>query len=92
MKDSYPSISLVRFCRLLGVTRQAYYQHFWHIEDFSTEQQLVLEKIKQIRQEHPIIGGRKLYCMLHPFLLDHQIKVGRDALFDLLSAHKLLVR
>ena len=92
MKDSYPSISLVRFCRLLGVTRQAYYQHFWHIEDTSTEQQLVLEKIKQIRQEHPIIGGRKLYCMLHSFLLDHQIKIGRDALFDLLSAHKLLVR
>ena len=92
MKDSYPSISLVRFCRLLGVTRQAFYQHFWHVEDISTEQQLVLEQIKQIRQEHPVIGGRKLYCMLQPFLLNHQIKIGRDALFDLLSAHKLLVR
>jgi hypothetical protein len=64
MKDSYPSISLARFCRLLGVTRQAFYQHFWHIKDISTEQQLVLEQIKQIRQEHPVIGGRKLYCML----------------------------
>lgn len=92
MKDSYPSISLVRFCRLLGITRQAYYQHFWQVEDISTEQQLVLEKIKQIRQEHPVIGGRKLYCMLQPFLLEHQIKMGRDALFDLLAVHKLLVR
>jgi transposase InsO family protein len=92
MKDSYPSISLVRFCRLLGVTRQAFYQHFWYVEDTSTEQQLVLEQIKQIRQEHPVMGGRKLYCMLQSFLLEHQIKMGRDALFDLLSAHKLLVR
>jgi len=92
MKDSYPSISLVRFCRLLGVTRQAFYQHFWHVEDISTEHQLVLEQIKQIRQEHPVMGGRKLYYMLQPFLLEYQIKIGRDALFDLLSAHKLLVR
>lgn len=92
MKDSYPFISLVKFCRLLGITRQAYYQHFWHVEDISTEQQLVLEQIKQIRQEHPVIGCRKMHCMLQSFLLDNQIKIGRDALFDLLSAHKLLVR
>lgn len=92
MKDSYPFISLVKFCRLLGITRQAYYQHFWHTEDVGTEQEILLDKVKQIRQEHPVIGGRKLYCMLLPFLLEHQIKIGRDALFDLLSAHKLLVR
>ena len=92
MKDSYPFISLVRFCRLLGITRQAYYQHFWHTEDVGTEQEILLDKVKQIRQEHPVIGGRKLYYMLQPFLLEHQIKIGRDALFDLLSVHKLLVR
>lgn len=92
MKDSYPFISLVKFCRLLGITRQAYYQHFWHTEDVGTEQEILLDKVKQIRQEHPVIGGRKLYCMLQPFLLEYQIKIGRDALFDLLSAHKLLVR
>jgi len=77
---------------LLGVTRQAFYQYFWHVEDISTEQQLVLEHIKQIRQEHPVMGCRKLFCMLQSFLLEQQIKMGRDALFDLLSAHKLLVR
>ncbi len=92
MKDSYRSISLARFCRLLGITRQAFYQHFWHVTDISTEHQLVLDRIKQIRMQHPVIGGRKLYCLLQSFLLEHQIKIGRDALFDLLSAHKLLVR
>lgn len=92
MKDSYPSISLARFCRLLGVTRQAFYQHFWTIEDTTTEQQLVIDKVKELRQIHPVIGGRKLFLLLQPFLLEHQIKIGRDALFDLLAVNKLLVR
>ena len=38
------------------------------------------------------MGGRKLYELLESFMLEHQIKMGRDALFDLLSDHKLLVR
>jgi putative transposase len=77
---------------LLGITRQAFYQHFWHVSDVSTSDQLVLQQVAQIRKLHPVIGGRKLYYLLQPFLLEHQIKIGRDALFDLLSAHKLLVR
>ncbi len=48
--------------------------------------------MKEIRALHPAIGGRKLYLLLQPFLLEHQIKIGRDALFDLLAANKLLVR
>jgi hypothetical protein len=91
MKDSYPGISLSRICRLLGITRQAYYQHFWYISDVSIEQQLVLQQVKEIRTIHPAIGGRKLYFLLQPFLMDHQIKIGRDALFDLLVVNKLLV-
>lgn len=79
-------------CRLLGITRQAFYQHFWHVSDASTTEQLVLQQVAEIRTLHPVIGGRKLYYLLQPFLLEHQIKIGRDALFDLLSAHKLLVR
>lgn len=38
------------------------------------------------------MGGRKLYEKLYPFLLEHQIKMGRDAFFDLLAEHKLLVK
>jgi putative transposase len=92
MKDIYPAIGLARLCRLLGITRQAFYQHFWHISDVSTEEQLVLGEVNKIRYLHPVIGGRKLYCLLQSFLIDHQIKMGRDALFDLLAAHKMLVR
>jgi transposase InsO family protein len=92
MKDSYPSIGLVRLCRLLGITRQAFYQYFWQAQECNTEVQLIIEQVRQLRQEHPVMGGRKLYCLLQPFFLEHQIKLGRDALFDVLAAHKLLVR
>jgi transposase InsO family protein len=38
------------------------------------------------------MGTRKLYEKLKPFLKDHGIKMGRDALFDLLSVNGMLVR
>jgi transposase InsO family protein len=82
----------VRCCCLLGITRQAHYQHFWHEEASSFEQELILEQVRQIRRLQPAIGGRKLYVMLQSFLLEHQIKMGRDALFDLLAANQLLVK
>lgn len=92
MKNIHSCVSLARLCWLLGITRQAFYQHFWNEQDISTEQNLVLEEVGRIREEHPVIGTRKLLVLLQPFLLEHQIKMGRDALFDLLSENKLLIR
>lgn len=46
----------------------------------------------KIRKEHRVMGTRKLYEMLHPFMMEHSIKMGRDALFDLLAANHLLVK
>jgi putative transposase len=92
MKDNYRQISLSRFCRLLGVTRQAFYQHFWQEEFIGIEQNLVLQEVHKIRSRHRHMGGRKLYELLQPYLQQHQIKMGRDALFDLLQSNYLLVR
>ncbi len=92
MKDSYGKVSLVRLCRLLGITRQAYYQHFWHQEAVNLEESLVIAQVLQIRKQHRCMGGRKLYELLQPFLLEHGIKMGRDALFDLLAANGLLIK
>ena len=92
MKDNYQHVGLSRFCRLLGISRQAYYQHFWTQSSISTEQELVLKEVKRIRSNHRYLGTRKLYEMIQPFLLEHQIKMGRDALFDLLADNKMLVR
>lgn len=92
MKDNYRQISLSRFCRLLGITRQAYYQHFWQEEFIGIEQNLVLQEVQRIRSRHRHMGGRKLHELLQPYFMEHQIKMGRDALFDLLESNHLLVR
>lgn len=92
MKNNYPKIGLGKFCQLLGVTRQAYYQHFWCQEQLVFEDELIVCEVLKIRNNHRHMGGRKLYELLQPFLLDHQIKMGRDRLFDILSANYLLVR
>lgn len=92
MKDAYHQVSLVKLCRLLGVTRQAYYQHAWRLEEKSIESHLIVQEVLQIRKYHGRMGGRKLYEKLEPFMLEHQIKMGRDALFNLLASNGLLVK
>lgn len=82
----------MRICRLFGLTRQAYYNHFWQQQSVSVEEDMVIKEIRNIRKLHPVIGTRKLQVMLQPFLLEHQIKLGRDGLFDLMAANKLLVK
>lgn len=38
------------------------------------------------------MGARKLCEILQPFMMEHDIKMGRDAMFDLLAANRLLVK
>lgn len=76
---------------MFGITRQAYYSHWWRLTDTRVEQELIIKEVRRLRELHPILGTRKLQVLLQPFLLEHQIKIGRDGLFDLLAAHKLLV-
>ena len=45
-----------------------------------------------MRKEQPRCGTRKLLIMLQPFLAQHNIRIGRDTFFDLLSENKLLIR
>lgn len=52
----------------------------------------MLQEVKCIRSAHRRMGTRKLYEMLQPFMQEHAIKMGRDTLFNLLSANHLLVR
>ena len=92
MKSNFPHIGLAKLCGWFGITRQAYYQNGWKGIEVSIEEDLVLKEVFSIRKNHKRMGTRKLYEKLHPFMLEHQIKMGRDALFDLLSSNHLLVR
>ncbi|MEJ7664285.1 MAG: hypothetical protein WKG07_34565 [Hymenobacter sp.] len=46
----------------------------------------------QVRKDHPRMGGKKLYYLLQEQFNTQGIKLGRDALFDLLAANNLLIR
>lgn len=92
MKTRFSHIGLAKLCGWFGITRQAYYQNSWRAMDVSIEEDLILNEVQRIRKNHPRMGTRKIYEVLHPFMLKHQIKMGRDALFNLLSVNNLLVR
>ena len=92
MKQEYPHIGLAKICGWFGITRQAYYQQTTRLEELTIEADLILKQVRRIRLGHPMIGVRKLYVLLENFLFEHQIKIGRDALFDLLSSHNLLIK
>jgi len=92
MKSNFSHIGLAKLCGWFGVTRQAYYQNSWKAIDVSIEEDLILKEVQKIRKNHQRMGTRKLYDKLHTFMLEHQIKMGRDALFNLLSANHMLVR
>ena len=92
MKNNFQNIGLAKLCSWLGMSRQAYYQNSWKAIDTSIEEELILQQVNQIRQNHPRLGTRKLYDKLQAFMLENSIKMGRDALFNLLAANHLLIR
>lgn len=92
MKNNFSHIGLAKLCGWFGVTRQAYYQNGWKGIDISIEEDILLTEVGVIRENHKRMGTRKLYEKLGVFMLEHQIKMGRDGLFNLLSSNHMLVR
>jgi putative transposase len=86
------SRSLSALCSLLGYSRQAFYQHKKAMEKQSLQHELIVQQVFTIRSRQKRVGTRKLHLMLAPFLEQHHIQIGRDALFNLLAANNLLVR
>ena len=92
MKQDYPHLSKEVLCRLFGKTRHAYYDHLWRSQAGNIKDDIILQEVQCIRKNLPRLGTRKLLEMLRPKLESHHIEVGRDYLFDLLEAYKLLIR
>ena len=92
MKEYFPRIGVAKLCGWFGVTRQAYYKNNWEGVTITLEEELIIQQVKAIRKNHRVMGGRKLYDLLRPFIAEHRIKIGRDALFRILSSNGLLVR
>jgi len=92
MKQDYPQLGIGPLCRLLGKTRHAYYDHQKRLQGQCLRDDIILAKVLEVREELPRIGTLKLHHMLTPVFRSHNMKVGRDYMFDLLGEYGLLVR
>ncbi|TCZ67330.1 IS3 family transposase [Flaviaesturariibacter aridisoli] len=85
-------LSLSRACRLLGISRQAFYQQRSRNEVRALRLAPVRHLVQEKRQLMPRLGTRKLHYLLAPELKTRGLKLGRDALFDYLRGEHLLVQ
>jgi putative transposase len=92
MKQDHPHLSWGHLCGLFGKTRHAYYDHLWRSRNDSLKEEIILQLVYEIRRSLPRLGTRKMLFLLGPQLASHHIEAGRDYLFGLLEAHKLLIR
>lgn len=92
MKAAHPRVSREKLCDLFGISRQAYHQHRERTGKAAFEADIVLQAVKELRKDQRRVGTRKLLIHLKDLLERHGIKMGRDALFNLLREHNLLVR
>lgn len=84
-------VKISLLCLLSGYTRQAYYKQRRHKADLKLQGELVIQQVQAYRMVQKILGTRKLHWLLAPFFRQHEISMGRDALFDLLRVHSLLI-
>ncbi|MGK8203702.1 IS3 family transposase [Burkholderia cenocepacia] len=84
-------LSVERACRYIGISRQAYYKRCRSEERRGTQAEAVTTLVRNIRLRQPRLGARKLHHLLGPVLDERGIKLGRDRLFDVLRAARLLV-
>jgi putative transposase len=92
LKATYTKIGVGRFCMLFGNTRHAYYDKLWRQQQQWKAEAIVLEMVRARRINQPKVGTEKLHIMLKSELIAHSIKMGRDALHELLQANGLTVK
>lgn len=92
MKKYYPQTGVQSICGLFGKTRQAWYKQQWAEDKFGLRDAIIIKRVKEIREQMPRIGTRKLRYMLSETLQKHDISIGRNKLFDLLAEYGMLVR
>lgn len=79
-------------CTILGYARSSFYKARIIEKEKVEFHSVILEKIYNIRQEMPALGGRKLHFLLRETLLESgHYSLGRDRLFTLLRERNMLI-
>jgi putative transposase len=77
---------------VFGKTRQAHYKQITRSNELAMQQAIIVKMVEEVRADMPRIGGRKLFFLLKERMVQHEIDIGRDKFFDVLSAFGYLVR
>ena len=85
-------MSREKLCGLFGKSRRAIYDYQHRLQEEKFSEDIILQLVMNIRSQLPRLGTRKLHYKLQPLLKEHGITLGRDALFGLLQANRLLIR
>ena len=75
----------------MGISRQAHYKGVACERRRKEQHTTVVAMVRDQRRNQPRIGTRKLHHMLHEPLQRQGIKIGRDAMFDVLRDASMLV-
>lgn len=78
-------------CRLLGVSKQAYYQHVDNLMLKLSQESFVVEFVKDVRRKDRGIGGNKLWQMYRQQFGEER-SVGYNRFYDILERYGLKVR
>jgi transposase InsO family protein len=76
----------------IGISKQAYYQRIKSEKIKQIKNDKVIDLVMEIRKRMPGTGTRKLLDHLKEKFVENDIKMGRDALFDLLRYRGLFIR
>jgi putative transposase len=79
-------------CACFAMHRDAWYKYKKRYQQRKSVELQVIELVKEERIAQPRVGTRKLQVALHLSFESSGIKLGRDGLFDILRAHKMLVK
>lgn len=89
MKSRYPLEGLKLLCRLFGLSRQAYYDSLKRKKKQDDQGQLLLKKVKKIREHLPGTGTRRLHHLTVSYRKKYGIKMGRDKMHELLRQENM---
>jgi len=79
-------------CACFDLKRDAWYKYQKRDKYRNSVKSKVVELVKEDRKDQPRVGTRKLLEALHPSFEAAHIRVGRDALFDILRDQNMLVK
>jgi putative transposase len=76
----------------LGISKQAYYQRIKAGKIKAKRNERIMDIVKEVRKTKPKTGTVKLYVEIKPKLIENNIKLGRDALHNLLKSKGMLIK